>query len=56
MANSITLPVRRIRKTVNGFVVQERTAVGRWKKVSNYYNHTTSAYAALGRMTARAGA
>ncbi len=53
---TLTVPVRRVRRVAGGYVVQELTALGRWKKVSAYYQHSTSAFAALGRMTAHAAA
>lgn len=49
-ATTVTLPVRNVNKVKTGYVVEERQAKG-WKPVSKVYAHSTSAYAALGRMT-----
>ena len=47
----ITVPVFKVEKTAwDTFVVKKRQGNGRWKVVSNEYNHITSAKAALGNL------
>ncbi len=51
MSETITLPVRVIHKARDGtFAVMERRQ-GKWLVVSKWYGHSTSAFAALGRLT-----
>jgi hypothetical protein len=52
--STIELPIRRVTKKGGGYVVIElvgSTYVDDWKEVSKVYGHSTSAFAALGRLT-----
>lgn len=52
MANTVTLPIRKVHKTLEGdYIVLEKKS-GKWESVTKRYNYLTSAYAALGRLTA----
>jgi hypothetical protein len=50
---TINLPVRKVtRLTPDGhYVVVEQADDGAWTSVSKFYPHSTSAFAALGRLT-----
>lgn len=51
--HKVTLPVRVVKKFAKGYAVMEFEEDG-WHRISKFYNHSTSAYAALGRLTHRA--
>lgn len=46
---TVTIPVRRMQRLATGYVVQQLN-MGDWAKVSKVYSHSTSAFAALGRL------
>ena len=52
MLKTITIPVFRVKRDPfsTEYFVQQRTAVGRWKRVSNDYGHLTSAKAKVGSL------
>lgn len=52
---TVTIPARRVHRTkseanVTIYIVQQLN-MGEWVKVSEVYRHSTSAFAALGRLT-----
>lgn len=52
MLKTVTIPVLRVKRDPHSdeFFVQQRTPLGRWKRVSEDYGHITSAKAKLGNV------
>lgn len=51
----ISLPIRKVKKLPDGhYVVLEEDDRWQWVEVSKHYPHSTSAFAALGRLTQKA--
>lgn len=53
MADTITMPQRKVHHTIEGdYIVLEKRA-GKWHSISRRYPYVTSAQAALGRMVSQ---
>jgi len=51
----VSIPLRKVAKLPDGhYVVLEEDASYDWVEVSKHYQHSTSAFAALGRLTQKA--